>query len=151
MGAAHIFFCTLHDDSFFFLFHDDEIILPSSSLNKWLGHQWRDRSMGAAHIFLLIEQWLFFWHADEIIMASLSLNKWLVDREIDQWERPIFFCSYMVILFFLSLLFTMDGSVTHFFLLCILRCIIALLLMYLIIGETQTTICTSYGCKICSE
>jgi hypothetical protein len=35
-------------------------------------------------------------------MASLSLNKWLVDREIDQWERPIFFCSYMVILFFLS-------------------------------------------------
>jgi hypothetical protein len=52
---------------------------------------------------------------------------------------------------FLSLLFTLDGSVTHFFLLCILRCIIALLLMYLIIGETQTTICTSYGCKICSE
>jgi hypothetical protein len=46
--------------------------------------------MGAAHIFLLIEQWLFFWHADEIIMASLSLNKWLVDREIDQWSGPYF-------------------------------------------------------------
>jgi hypothetical protein len=49
-----------------------------------------------------------------------------------------------------SLLFTMDGSVTHLFL-CILHCIIGLILMHLIIGETQTTIYTSYGCKICSE
>jgi hypothetical protein len=40
---------------FSFLFHDDEIILPSSSLNKWLAHQRRDRSMEAAHIFLLID------------------------------------------------------------------------------------------------
>jgi hypothetical protein len=55
MGAAHIF-CSLHGG---FFCHDDDIILASSSLNKQLVDRWRDRLMGAAHIFLLIARWLF--------------------------------------------------------------------------------------------
>jgi hypothetical protein len=38
----------------YFLCHDDEIILTSSSLKKQLVDRWRDKSMRAAHIFLFI-------------------------------------------------------------------------------------------------
>jgi hypothetical protein len=77
--------------------------MASFSLNKWPVDRWRDRSMKAAHIFLLV-------HGDSLLI------------QVDGSVTHLIF----------SLLFTMDGSVTHlFFSSCILRCIIALLVMCL--------------------
>jgi hypothetical protein len=50
-------------------------------------------AMGVKPIFIGFP-WCMTW-------SSSSLNKQLAHGETDQWERPIFFCSYTVIIYFL--------------------------------------------------
>jgi hypothetical protein len=64
-GSYFLAHCTVA----LFLCHDDEIIMVSSSLNKQPADQWRDKSMGVAHIFVLI-------HGDYVFSLIFNL-RWM--------------------------------------------------------------------------